>query len=246
MKKNLFCFIFTVLIFSSLQVHSQVNYDLYPFLNQIPAPPLNCEEAKNLRTGDSSTSNYTSFESLDTLGKFFDNIHDKLTLNSENIKKYFTERDEERKDEPGGKYRGEMQAPHEMSEIIDDMHKADELMIRINEDEQQFRNEALEKQNKVNKEIKKADKNDIVAKRKIVDEFLNNINEMYNKFAIRFNQNFKQLDEISGKYRNSIEMKKPFIEKKVIEMQLIEVENLRLLLSCVKGSIEIGSKYFKN
>lgn len=246
MKKNFFCSLLILTFFFAVFVQAQVSYDLQPFVNQIPAPPLSCEEAKNLSTRDSAGNGYTALESLDTLGKFFDKIHDALTLKSENIKKLLTEWDEEKKDEPGGKYRGEMQAPREMDEIIEDMHKADELMIRINEDEQQFRNEAKEKQNEVNREIKKAGKNDTEAQTKIVDGFLKNVNEVYNKFAIRFKQNFKQLDEISGKYRDGIEMKKPFIEKRIVEMQLVEVENLRLLLSCVKGSIEIGSKYYRN
>lgn len=246
MKKKLCSFLFILIISFAVSVKAQHSYDLHPFLNQIPSPPISCEEAKNLSTGDSAGSGYTLMESLDTLGKFFDKIHDALTFKSENIKKFLTERDEERKDEPNGKYRGEMQAPREMDEIINDMHKADELIIRINEDEQHFRNEAKEKQNEVNREIKKAAKNDTEAQTKIVDGFLRNINEMYNKFAIRFKQHFKQLDEISGKYRDGIEMKKPFIEKRIVEMQLVEVENLRLLLSCVRGSIEIGSKYYRN
>jgi len=246
MKKNLCCFLFIIIIFFAVSVQAQVSYDLYPFVNQIPAPPLSCEEAKNLNTRDSAGNGLNVSESLDTLGKYFDIIHDALTLKSENIKKLFSEHGEERKDEPGGKYRGEMQPPREMDEIIVDMHKANELMVLINEDEQLFRNEAKEKQNEVNREIKKVNKNDTEAQTKIVDGFLKNVNEVYNKFAIRFKQHFKQLDEISGKYRDGIEMKKPFIEKRVIEMQLVEVENLRLLLSCVKGSIEIGLKYYRN
>lgn len=245
MKMIIFYILFIFAALSSAELHAQMNGDFHTFIDHIPPPPASCEEAMNFFNNDSTVSGLTSVQRIDTLENFFDKIYSELSLKSEKVKKIISEREEERKGNPDGRFRGEMQAPPEMRELIEDMHNSDEILNRVKQAEEKFKSEAAEKQKRVNTEIKKAEPNDIDAKRTIIGDFLKDINELYSGFAAKLKQDFKQLDEISRKYKYDSEENKPVFRKRILEMHLSEAENLILLLSCVKGSAEIGAKFYK-
>jgi hypothetical protein len=245
MKNNIFCTLLILTIFSSFELIAQTKQDFYTFIDLIPLPPSSCEEARSFYNIDSTSSGITIAQRIDTLGKFFDKIYTELSVKSDKIKKSLAEKQEERKGNPDGRFRGEMQGPPDMQDLIEDMHRANEVLVKLNEAEEKFRNEAYLKQKSVNTEIKKAVSKDNDAKRKIIDNFLKDINELYSGFTLELKHNFSLIDDISKKYKYDSEENKPVFRKKILEMQLAESENLILLLSCVKGSAEIGSKFYK-
>ncbi len=224
--------------------NAQVSENLYLYVDQIPVPPASCKDAMNFVNYNQESNEIKLTQQIDTLDQLFEKMYTKLSKKSENIKENLRKRIENEDNGQGNRMPPNGIPQGDMKDVMTDFHKTDRLQVKLEEAEVKFRNDMQTQQNSVNTEIKKTLANDVDGRVKIVDNFLSNVNKVYSEFILQLKQDFKELDEVTEKYDYGEDKGRLLLKKKIIDIQLLETKNLRLLMSCVKGSIKIGSEFY--
>lgn len=223
--------------------------DFIPLLDSLLPPPSSCEEAYKLMMFDSVNNEYVYVSVLEDQNNRIQTLSDELTSSVNQINQQrnsLPQRPEGNGPPPGGyppEGIGDIQ--NEPGEIKYDMDEVYRVMDKMNIAGEEFKDELTLLQSKVNEKLHKTLESDQEAHITIANEFLKSGSDLYKKYCRTYRLNLLKIDEVIKKYDYGSKIKMPRIKSEILNLQMAQITNLKLLVKVTRELVKIGCKFYR-
>lgn len=222
--------------------------DFIPLLDSLLPPPSSCDEASNLMMFDSVSNEYVYVSVLEDQNNRIQTLSGELANSVNKLQKRnsLPQRPEGNGPPPGGfPQEGIGGIQNEPGGVKDDMDEVYSVMDKMNIAVEEFKDELTLLQVKVNEKLHKTLESDHEAHIIIVNEFLKSGSDLYKKYCRIYRLNLLKIDEVIKKYDYGSKIKMPRIKSEILNMQMEQIMNLKLLVKVTGELVKIGNKFYR-